>query len=225
MLVTSPQPAAEVRAPHLPRLRLGRHLLHLSGRAGPAPASARRITLDELAGQAASEAATAAVEALDVGPESDRYRGLFPADRYDSIAVAPPAPPLGLRFGSGWPMRSLPVSTARFGVVLCAGVLEQASEPRGVMMELSRALEPNGRLFLAAPLIVPDPTVGPAAGRQRFGLNYLLSASGFSILDLAPIVRSSTYGIIARKTARYTHARRAADVADVADRRPARPRT
>lgn len=129
------------------------------------------------------------------------YRSMFPSERYEAIAIQPTPAPGGSYpgFVPFRPIDNLPADDGVFGVTLCIGVLERTPEPQGLMAELGRTLATGGQLFLAAPLIVPEPSRARLDSRRRFGLNYLLEAAGFTIEDLMPIERESAYGVVASK--------------------------
>jgi SAM-dependent methyltransferase len=128
----------------------------------------------------------------------------LPEDRYEMLTVAPaapwyPFPPTR----PGQIVADLPVEDGCYGVVLCVGALERHPEPLPLTIELTRILAPGGRLFLVAPLIVPEPPRGGpmvTTDRRRYGLNYLLDAASLRIEYLEPVERSSAYAVIACKS-------------------------
>jgi hypothetical protein len=185
-----------------------RHAIKLRGRrtGRREPAGGAQTSLDQFARRAATQARATRIAALDVGPETGRYGRYFEPGRYQSVQLrpAPPAPPL-TGYGSRFAFDELPVADERFGVVLCTGVVERTQEPPGVLNELNRVLTLEGMLFLAAPLIVPERLSGHLARLPRYGLNYLLEASGFTIEDLQQLQPARAYAVVARKTRRPGH--------------------
>ncbi len=176
---------------------------------GNATASAR-TSINQFARRAANELGDGSV--LDVGPEAGRFRQLFDDRRYETMAVGPPLPGPDV----GRPVRTrpvgvLPLPTEGFEVVLCTGVLERSPEPQALLTELNRLMRPGGRLFLSAPLIVPEPVPEHLPNRARFGLNYLIEAAGFSIGELQPVYRARTYAVVADKHRRPGQRRRSTD--------------
>ena len=160
-----------------------------------------RPSLDDFVGQAAAEADSRGASVLELGSLARRYSDKFESDRYHSLGFPSLARPRGPWFVFG----PLPVADEGFGLVLCTDLVGRSPEPQGILTELNRALEPDGRLFLAAPLIIPDSSEGYLPWRTRFGLNYLLEASGFAIEDLQALERTRSYGVVARKTRRPGH--------------------
>ena len=160
----------------------------------------RRLTLERFVERAGAAATQRRTRVLDVGPIGGRHAPAFDADRYRSAVLpADDAVSGGGSDPTRISCRTLPVDDERYGVVLCVGVLDRAGAPRVVMAELTRALEPDGVLFLAAPLIVPLPTGGPVTRCDRFGLNYLLATAGLELEDLRALEHSPCYGLVARK--------------------------
>ncbi|MCP3991481.1 MAG: hypothetical protein GY724_20575 [Actinomycetia bacterium] len=154
------------------------------------PKPAIPISVEQFARRAAARAAEGQLPVLEVARGEHTYRRLFDADRYQSVAST------GGRFFDG-----LPVETGRFGVVLCAGVVDQTAEPCEVLSELNRALGQTGRLYLSTPLVV-SPTrsrLTPGQETTRLGLNYLLQASGFELEDLQAVEETADYAVVARK--------------------------
>jgi SAM-dependent methyltransferase len=178
-----------------------------SGSSPAAPASTA-TSLDQFARRAADEARATRIAVLDVGTGKGSYGRYFEPDRYHSIQLRPPGPgatQIGCR--PRFAFDELPVDDELFGLVLCTGVVERTPEPEGVLTELNRVLAPRGRLFLTAPLIVPERLSGHLARLPRYGLNYLLEASGFTIEELQQMPPARAYAVVARKTRRPGHCR------------------
>jgi SAM-dependent methyltransferase len=168
---------------------------HASARPLPGRRSGRRrpATLRDFAARAADEARSREASALEVGFRQGGDHGeLF--DDYEAVCMTlPEATP---RFV---PMAELPVPSEQYGVVLCTDVVQRAAEPRGVLSELNRVLKPCGKVFLSTPLVLPEPSVSVAPRPARYGLNYVMEASGFRIEAVTALTGSQSYGIIAGK--------------------------
>ena len=52
-------------------------------------------------------------------------------------------------------IKSIPVESSRFEVIVCTQVLEHLPDPLGAMKEFSRVLKPGGELFLTTNLLFP----------------------------------------------------------------------
>lgn len=161
----------------------------------------RGLTADEFAVRAATAARKRGASVLDIGFEEGRHQSVFDAERYTSVQLQ--SSTAAARFDRAirpQPMAELPVVTEGFGLVFCADVVERSDEPQALLTELNRALEPEGLLFLSSPLIVPASPNDVRPRRPRFGLNYLLDASGFAIEDLQVFDRGEDYAVIATKS-------------------------
>jgi SAM-dependent methyltransferase len=160
-------------------------------------------TLHEFVRRAADEARSRGAATLEVGLRNGPSHGeLFDDDDYEAVFLRLPA--AGPRFV---PSAELPVASERFGVVLCTDVVHRAVEPRGVLSELNRVLEPRGKVFLSTPLVVPEPAVTATPRPARYGLNYVMEASGFRIEAVTALGGGSRcYGIVAGKKDRVSGA-------------------
>jgi SAM-dependent methyltransferase len=166
-----------------------------------APSTRRTVrpSPDDFAGRAAAEATGRDAAVLELGPTPGAHGRHFDPARYRWLG--PPAA-AGARQPS---VTRLPLGDEQFGFVLCVEAVAEHPDPQGLLTEVNRVLEPHGRLFLAAPLIVPDASQGHLPWRSRFGLNYLLEASGFTIEELQALERTRSYGIVAAKRHRPGH--------------------
>ena len=170
--------------------------MRLWRRARPAgPPVDNRPSLEAFVRRAAAEVAGLGGPVLEIGPAGQGHHSLFPADHHRWLAL-----PAGRE---GATLAELPVGDEQFPAALCTDV--GGHEPLGVLGEINRALERAGRLYLVAPLIVPDVADGFLPWRTRYGLNYLLEASGFGIEDLQALAPGRRYGIVARKLRRPGH--------------------
>ncbi len=189
-------------------LKLSRRRDTVSGRLRRAPATAGsdlRPSLDDFVLRAAGEAAEAGAALLELGSPGPRRSRPGP-DRYRFVGLPEAA---GGRQPSLGP---LPVDDEAYSVALCAEAVATSPEPQGLLTEINRVLVPAGRLFLTAPLIVPDASEGYLPWRARMGLNYLLEASGFVIEEIQALERTRSYGVVAAKRQRPGHSRLEAHV-------------
>lgn len=82
---------------------------------------------------------------------------------------------------------SLPFRIQAFDFVFCFQVLEHLPEPKKAMLEMSRVLKPNGKLFLSTPQSWPQHQKPYDFYRfTSFGLNYLFRESGFDVVWIKP---------------------------------------
>lgn len=159
-----------------------------------------RPSLDDFVRRAADEAAYAGASLLELGSPGPRRSRPGP-DRYRFVGLPEAA-------GSRQPsLAPIPVDDEAYTVALCAEVVATSPEPQGLLTEVNRVLVPAGRLFLTAPLIVPDASEGYLPWRARMGLNYLLEASGFVIEEIQALERTRSYGVVAAKRQRPGHTR------------------
>jgi SAM-dependent methyltransferase len=85
---------------------------------------------------------------------------------------------------------ALPIQEGTFETILCTAVLEHLENPMEVLFELFRVLKPGGVLILSTPLIWHVHEAPRDFYRYtEYGLQYLLSGSGFKILELQPLSR------------------------------------
>ncbi len=184
-------------------LKLSRHRDSVSGRLRRSPAGPGadlRPSLEDFVLRAANEAAEADAALLELGSPGPRPSRPGP-DRYRFVGLPEAA-------GSRQPsLGPLPVDDEVYSVALCAEAVATSPEPQGLLTEINRVLVPAGRLFLTAPLIVPDASEGYLPWRARLGLNYLLEASGFVIEEIQALERTRSYGVVAAKRQRPGHTR------------------
>lgn len=84
-------------------------------------------------------------------------------------------------------IKSIPVESNRYGVVVCTQVLEHLSDPLGALKELARILKPGGELFLTTNLLFPIHGAPYDFFRYtNYGLEYLCRESGFSDIEIVP---------------------------------------
>jgi len=164
-----------------------------------------RASLAAFASKAADEATRCTSPSVEVRPDRGSGPRFLPPEHSETLTVTLSSWPRYPAALPGHLTTDLPAADGRFAVALCVGTLERSPEPLPLMTELGRILEPDGQLFLVAPLIVPEPSAtiaGRANERRRYGLNYLLDAASLRIEYLESVERSSAYAVIARKSSR-----------------------
>ena len=83
---------------------------------------------------------------------------------------------------------AVPFRDSTFNIILCTEVLEHVSEPGTSLDEFYRALVPGGKLILTTPFMVPEHEAPYDYFRYtRFGLEYLLTKSGFVVDRVEPL--------------------------------------
>jgi len=82
-------------------------------------------------------------------------------------------------------VKSIPVESNRFGVVVCTQVLEHLPDPLGALKELARILKPGGELYLTTNLLFPIHGAPYDFYRfTNFGLEFLCKESGFANIEI-----------------------------------------
>ncbi|MEM7339990.1 MAG: hypothetical protein AAF467_15145 [Actinomycetota bacterium] len=158
-----------------------------------------RTSPAQLATAAATEATERACPILELTTGGFRYSEAFAGLTHDAVSGTVLLAHDRDRSRQRFSFDDLPVASGRYGVVLCDGVLEHVWLPLGVLIELNRVSAPFARLYLAAPLTLPQRGLTTRGHRQSAGLNYLLEAAGFSIEQVNPMRGDCRYGVIARK--------------------------
>ncbi|MEZ5406818.1 MAG: methyltransferase domain-containing protein [Acidimicrobiales bacterium] len=181
-------------------LKLSRRRDTAPGRSPVGSGADLRPSLDDFVLRATHEAAEVGTALLELGSPGPRRSRPGP-DRYRFVGLPEVA---GARQPSLGP---LPVDDEAYSVALCAEAVATSPEPQGLLTEINRVLVPAGRLFLTAPLIVPDASEGYLPWRARMGLNYLLEAAGFVIEEIQALERTRSYGVVAAKRRRPGHTR------------------
>jgi SAM-dependent methyltransferase len=126
---------------------------------------------------------------LDAGAGDGRFAGLFRHTRYVGVDLA-----VG---DTRWDfsqldalsdLTALPFAANQFDVVLCTQVLEHVREPRAVLVELQRVLQPGGRLYLSVPQSWHQHQKPHDYFRYTsFGLRYLFETSGLCVEKIEPM--------------------------------------
>ncbi|MDP8257063.1 MAG: class I SAM-dependent methyltransferase [Candidatus Alcyoniella australis] len=123
---------------------------------------------------------------LDVGAGLSPYRVLIERNGADYTS-------LDLPDGPGAPdisadLQHMPeAADESYDLALCANVLEHVPDPSAALAELHRVLKPGGDLLLSAPHLSRLHEVPHDYWRfTRFGLEHLLSATGFEIRAIEP---------------------------------------
>ena len=131
---------------------------------------ARPTTVDMFAYRAAAAADLADVDTLDVGVEAGTYRRFFRPDRYRTLAAPRPASKRRTHyhgFVPRQPIDVLPLASSCVGLVFCPDVIERSPDPQGFMVELTRVLQPDGRLFFFGRAGQDKSRTGQEQGREQ----------------------------------------------------------
>jgi SAM-dependent methyltransferase len=153
---------------------------------------ARRINpisflIDDFIAAAASEISPGSV-VLDAGAGECRYAALFSHCTYISVDFAKGDPQWDYKHLSVvGNLLSLPIKNNSVDVVICTQTLEHVNEPAILLKEVSRAMKPNGQMYLTAPF--GSPIHQPPYDFFRYthyGLEHLLRKSGFNIESIQP---------------------------------------
>jgi SAM-dependent methyltransferase len=128
------------------------------------------------------------VRVLDAGAGEGQYAGHFARQRYCGVD-------LGVG-DAGWDysaldvcadLTNLPFRTGSFGAAIHLVTIEHVREPKRVLSEVARTLEPGGRVLIAAPHEWEVHQAPHDYYRYtRHGLEYLLAEAGFDSVDVRP---------------------------------------
>jgi len=129
------------------------------------------------------------VVVLDAGAGESRFRGQFSRQRYVALD--------NRQGDTAWDysrldiigdLLNLPLGEGSCDALLNVVVLEHTPDPKRVLQELYRVLRPGGRMLIAVPLIWEIHQAPHDYFRfTRYGLERLLSATGFKIASLVPV--------------------------------------
>lgn len=90
---------------------------------------------------------------------------------------------------------ALPFRGSSFDIVLCSEVMEHIAEPKLLLQEIYRVLNPGGRLILTTPFLVPLHEEPHDFYRYtKYGLRYLLEDAGLHVVSIMPF--SETLGVL-----------------------------
>ena len=133
-----------------------------------------RVHLEKFVKRAASTVGTGD-RVLDAGAGDCMYRLHFSQVNYEAADLSQVKKAYG-ELTYICDLRSIPVAKASYDLVLLTQVLEHLPEPADVLMELSRVLKTEGRLWLSAPLFYREheqpydfKTVDAEAGMEILG--------------------------------------------------------
>jgi SAM-dependent methyltransferase len=139
--------------------------------------------------RAAAQSVPAGAHVLDAGAGDCRYKPLFAHTSYvatDFCQVDKPYHLQELDYIAD--LKSIPVWSGRYDLVVCSQVLEHINEPKQVLRELYRVLKPDGALWLSAPLFYEEHEVPHDYFRYtQFGLRHLLESVGFQVVRIEPL--------------------------------------
>jgi SAM-dependent methyltransferase len=125
---------------------------------------------------------------LDAGAGEGRHARFFAHARYCGVDLAVGDPSWNYRsLDAVADLAALPFRDGAFAACINIVTLEHVRDPHGVVRELARALEPGGRLLLAAPHEWETHQAPHDYFRYtRHGLAYLLEQAGFVSIDIRP---------------------------------------
>jgi SAM-dependent methyltransferase len=131
----------------------------------------------------------AGARVLDAGAGEGQHKRYFSRQRYTGVDLG-----VGDR---AWDysgldvlgdLAALPFPDGTFQAAINIVTLEHVTEPGRVLCEMSRALQPAGRLLLVAPHEWEEHQVPHDYFRfTRYGLRYLLTGAGFVDLEIRPV--------------------------------------
>lgn len=122
---------------------------------------------------------------LDAGAGDAPYRNFFSHTHYETADFCEVDKPYYSDITYVCDLRSVPVQSGRYDLILLTQVLEHCPEPKDVLQEMFRLLKPGGIMWLSAPLFYEEHETPYDFYRYtQFGFRYLLEQAGFSILSI-----------------------------------------
>ena len=138
---------------------------------------------------AAGAAMPPGARVLDAGAGEGRFKAYFEHARYTAVDMA-----VGDR---AWDysgldalgdLSRLPFADGVFDAAVCTMVLEHVREPRAVLGEIARVLQPGGALYASVPQSFHQHQQPHDYYRYTsFGLRYLLEGAGLTVVRLEPM--------------------------------------
>jgi SAM-dependent methyltransferase len=125
---------------------------------------------------------------LDAGAGECHFRDFFPACRYVGVDNAVGDPQWDYsRLSAVGNLYALPFADGSFSAAISIVVLEHLADPATALREIRRVLRPGGRFLIAVPQFWElHQTPHDFYRYTRYGLEHLLLASGFRIVELQP---------------------------------------
>jgi len=128
------------------------------------------------------------ISILDVGCGARPYQSLFKTKKYFGIDVE----------NSGhkddhkevdkyFDGKKIPFENNKFDLVICTQVLEHAEDPEALLLDCSRVLKKDGKLFLTMPLVWNEHEA-PYDFRRftKYGHEQILKKTNFLVLEIMP---------------------------------------
>lgn len=143
-----------------------------------------RIYLEKFC-QRAGESVKEGERILDAGCGEAPYRKFFSHAIYESADFCEVDKQYFNDLTYVCTLDEIPVRDARFDTVIMTQVLEHVPNPQSVLVELSRILKPNGRLWITAPLMYPEHEIPYDYFRYtQFAMKYLCEEASFEIEEI-----------------------------------------
>lgn len=118
---------------------------------------------------------------LDAGAGTGPYRHLFAHARYESADFEQVDKEYA-RSTYVCDLKDIPTEDERFAFIIFNQVLEHLNEPKRVLAELHRVLEPGGKMLYTGPLFYEEHEKPYDFYRYtQFGLRYLFGETGFEV--------------------------------------------
>ena len=121
---------------------------------------------------------------LDVGCGQKPYQRLFASSEYIGLELDTPANRQCKRADLYYDGHTFPFPVNMFDSIICNQVLEHVPDPHAFLSEIKRVLKANGTLLLTVPFMWDEHEQPHDYARySSFGLEYLLNAHGFAIIE------------------------------------------
>ncbi|MEO0683542.1 MAG: class I SAM-dependent methyltransferase [Cyanobacteria bacterium J06649_11] len=121
---------------------------------------------------------------LDVGCGNKPYQHLFSNSDYVGLEIDSPNNRKQKQADYFYEGKVFPFEDSSFSTVVCNQVLEHIFEPKNLLTEINRCLQPGGTLLISVPFVWDEHEIPQDYARySSFGLRHLLEEANFQIVS------------------------------------------